>query len=249
MESKFNLPTETVELPSKGLLYPQDSPLSSGTIEMKYMTAREEDILTNTNYIADGSVMDKLLQSLIINKDIKLHEILVGDKNALMVAVRILSYGKDYDIKYRGESVKIDLTKLENKIVNYELFKERKNEFKFELPNTDNVVTIKCLTGADEKAILEEIEGNKKIKKDSNTQLTSRLKHLITSVNGLKEKKDIRLFVDNYLLAKDARAIRKFYAAINPDIDLTYSYKNSQDRKEVLTVPIGIDFFWPDSEA
>ena len=95
MESKFNLPTETVELPSKGLLYPQDSPLSSGTIEMKYMTAREEDILSNSNYIIKGTVIDKLLQSLIVNKDIKLHEILVGDKNALLIAARILSYGKD----------------------------------------------------------------------------------------------------------------------------------------------------------
>jgi len=247
MDAKFNLPTETVELPSKGLLYPEGSPLASGTIEMKYMTAKEEDILTNQNYISKGIVMDKLLESIIINKNIKLHEILVGDKNALMIAIRILSYGKDYDVIYGGEKITVDLTKLGTKEVDYNLLENSNNEFEFKLPNTDNIVTIKCLNGADEKAIVEEVEGNKKINKDSNTELTSRLKHLITSVNGMREKKDIRHFVDNFLLAKDARAIRKYYAEINPDIDLSYTFTNRAGREEVLKVPIGIDFFWPDS--
>ncbi len=91
MESKFKLPTETVDLPSKGLLYPEDSPLAKGTIEMKYMTAKEEDILTNQNYISDGTVIDKLLQSLIVTEGVNFNELLVGDKNAIMVAARILS--------------------------------------------------------------------------------------------------------------------------------------------------------------
>jgi hypothetical protein len=247
MESKFSLPTETVDLPSKGLLYSKESPLSSGTVEMKYMTAKEEDILTNTNYIANGTVIDKLLGSLIVDKEIKLEEILVGDKNALLIAVRILSYGKDYDIVYRGEKITVDLTKLENKTVDYSLFDKKINEFEFKLPFTDNIVTIKCLTSADEKAIVDEIKGNKKIQKDSNTEFTSRLKHLITSVNGIRDIKDTRQFVDNYLLAKDARAIRKYYSEINPDIDLSYTYTNSQGGKEEVNVPIGIDFFWPDA--
>ena len=89
--SQFNLPTETVELPSKGLLYPESSPLSSGTIEMKYMTAKEEDILTNTNYIKQGTAINKLLKSLIVNKDVNFSELLIGDKNAIMVAARISS--------------------------------------------------------------------------------------------------------------------------------------------------------------
>lgn len=248
MDTKFNLPTETVDLPSKGLLYPEDSPLSSGTVEMKYMTAKEEDILTNPNYIADGSVMDKLLSSLIINKGIKIHELIVGDKNALFIAARILSYGKDYDIELRGQKVTIDLSKLTNKKVNYELYKKSNNNFELKLPNTDNVVTIKCLTGADEKAINDEVQGNKKIKKDSNTLSSSRLKHIITSVNGMTEKKDVRHFVDNFLLAKDAREIRKYYAEINPDIDLKYKHTNESGREEVIDIPIGIDFFWPDAD-
>ena len=92
----LKLPTETVELPSKGLLYPKDNPLSSGTIEMKYMTAREEDILTNTTYIQNGTVVDKLLQSLIVS-NIKYDDLLTGDKNAILIAARVLGYGKDYE--------------------------------------------------------------------------------------------------------------------------------------------------------
>jgi len=247
MSSKFSLPTETVELPSKGLLYPEDSPLSSGTIEMKYMTAKEEDILSNTNYIVQGTVMDKLLQSLIVDKDIKLHEILVGDKNALLIAARILSYGKDYSVQYGGQNINVDLSKLEHKVIDYSIFKDRNNSFQINLPNTDNTVTIKILNSADEKAISEEIEGNKKIQKENQTSVSSRLKHLITSVNGNTEKKDIRHFVDNFLLAKDARVIRQFYEEINPDINLDYEFINRNGGKEVVSVPIGIDFFWPDA--
>src|SRR6056300_1721254 len=98
---EFSLPTETIELPSKGLLYPEGHPLSSGTIEMKYMTAKEEDILTNQNYIRQGLVIDKLLQSLIVT-DVDYNDILIGDKNAVMLAARILSYGKDYEFTYGG---------------------------------------------------------------------------------------------------------------------------------------------------
>jgi hypothetical protein len=58
---KFNFPTETIELPSKGLLYPKDNPLSSGKIEIRYMTAAHEDILTNQSYIEKGTVLDKLM--------------------------------------------------------------------------------------------------------------------------------------------------------------------------------------------
>ena len=247
MESKFSLPTETVELPSKGLLYPKDSPLSKGEIEMKYMTAKEEDILTNANYITKGNVIDKLIESLIIDKTINIDDILVGDKNALMIAVRLLSYGKNYTITYGNESIVVDLSKLQHAKVDYSLFQEGKNEFELKLPSTDNTVTIKCLSTRDEKLISKEIQGNQKMNRESNTSSTSRLKYLITSVNGLKETKDIREFVDKFLLAKDARAIRTFYKSINPDIDLSYKFTNSIGGEEDVIVPIGLDFFWPDA--
>ena len=103
---KPKFPTEFVELPSKGLLYPEDNPLSSGKVEIKYMTAREEDILTNTSYISDGTVLDKLLQSLIVSKDIDYNDLIIGDKNALLISARILGYGNDYDFMWMGEAGK-----------------------------------------------------------------------------------------------------------------------------------------------
>ena len=113
-EKKFKFPTEIVELPSKGLLYPKDNPLSSGKVEMKYMTAKEEDILTNQNYIRQGIVLDKLMQSLIVSK-CNYDDLVVGDKNAIMVASRILGYGKDYTFEYGGQEVTIDLSEIDKK--------------------------------------------------------------------------------------------------------------------------------------
>jgi hypothetical protein len=111
-ENKLKIPTEIVELPSQGLIYPESSPLSSGTIEMKYMTAREEDILTNQNYINKGIVLDELVKSLIVS-DVKYEDLVVGDKNAILVASRILGYGKDYSFSWGGEEYNIDLTTIE----------------------------------------------------------------------------------------------------------------------------------------
>jgi hypothetical protein len=107
--AEFKLPTEMVELPSKGLLYPEGHPLAEGKIEMKYMTAKEEDILTNQNYIRQGIVIDKLLQSLIVTK-FDYNDLLIGDKDAIMMAARVLGYGKDYKFTYLGEEITVDLT-------------------------------------------------------------------------------------------------------------------------------------------
>ena len=140
--AEFKIPTEQVTLPSKGLLYPKESPLSKGEIEMSYMTARHEDILTNANYIRQGTVLDRLLKELIIT-EIDYDQLLVGDKNALLIAARILGYGKDYTINYGGKEVTVDLTQLSEKQVDFSLFKAGENEFSFSLPNSGNVVTFK----------------------------------------------------------------------------------------------------------
>ena len=247
MESKFSLPTEMVELPSRGLLYPKDSPLSTGKIEMKYMTAKEEDILTNINFIKNGTVIDKLLQSLIITP-IDYNQLLVGDKNAIMVAARILAYGKDYEIEYKGETITVDLSALENKELDESKYTQGSNEFTFQLPHTSNVVTFKVLTHGDEKLIDQEVKGLQKIHKDNLTEVTTRLKRTITSVNGLTETKDIREFVDKYLLSKDARALREEYTKVSPDMELKFTYINENGDEEVADLPIGISFFWPDSK-
>ena len=245
--AEFKLPTETIELPSKGLMYPKENPLSEGTIEMKYMTAKEEDILTNQNYIKQGVVIDKLLKSLIVNKDINYNDLLIGDKNAIMVAARILSYGKNYEFSYEGESQNIDLSKLDSKNLNEELYKDGKNEFSFTLPHTENQVTFKILTHGDEQKIEQEVKSLKKINKQSSSEVTTRFSHIITSVNGSSEKKDIREFVNNYLLAKDARELRKYYQEVSPDLDMKVYLNKPTGEEEVADLPIGLNFFWPDA--
>ena len=241
--SEFKLPTEVIELPSKGLLYPEGSELAKGTLEMKYMTAKEEDILTNQSYIQKGTVLDKLMKSLIISK-INYDELLIGDKNAIMVAARILGYGKDYSFSVLGEDHTVDLSTLENKPLNEELFKDGENNFEFTLPHSGNRVTFKLLTHKDEQDISRELEGLKKINKDNSPELTTRLKYLITSVEGKTEKKDIREFVDNYLLARDSRALREYIKEIQPDVDLTFFPTGESNR---INIPIGVSFFWPDA--
>ena len=248
-EQKFKFPTETVDLPSKGLIYPKDNPLSSGKVEMKYMTAKEEDILTNQNYITKGIVLDKLIESLIVSK-IDYKDLIVGDKNALLIASRVLGYGKDYEFRAVNplnnqiEDFTIDLTTLKDKNLNpKDLKEEGLNEFDFTLPTSKNLITFKLLTHGDENSIDRELQGLKKLKKETLPEASTRLKYIITSVDGDREKKTIREFVDNYLLAKDARALREKVRQVSPDIDLKYV----GDEGEEVSVPINANFFWPDS--
>ena len=242
-ESQYQFPTEEVTLPSKGLLYPEGSPLRSGKVTMKYMTAKEEDILTNQSFIQKGIVLDKLLASLIVNKDIKLDDLIVGDKNALLVGSRILGYGKDYEITFGGNQYVVDLTTLENKPFDSDSIEQGKNEFSFKLPSNNTVITYKLLTGKDERSIDREINGLKKINKSASPELTTRLKHMILSVDGKDDKKEIRDFVDNYFLARDSRAFREHIKNSQPDVDLNYVLESGEE----VTVPIGLNFFWPDA--
>jgi len=160
-----------------------------------------------------------------------------------MISARILGYGSEYSFEYNGETQTIDLSSLENKPLKEELYKNRLNEFEFTLPHSKNSVTFKLLTHKDEQDISRELEGLKKINKDSSTELSTRLKYLITSVEGSREKKDIREFVENYFLAKDSRALREYIKEIQPDVDLTFFPDNGSDR---ISIPIGVSFFWPD---
>lgn len=243
--SQFKFPTEVIDLPSKGLLYPKESPLASGKLEMKYMTAKEEDILTNQNYIQKGIVIDKLLQSLIVG-DIDYNQLVTGDQNAVMIAARILGYGKDYEFTYGGEKQVVDLTTLEDKPFNESLITPHVNEFKFTLPFSKTDVTFKILTVGDEDKIKQELLGLKKINKESNPELSTRLKYIITSVDGVRELGAIRSFVDNQLLARDSKALREYIRQVQPDIDLRVTVSVG-GAEEDIALPINVSFFWPDA--
>jgi hypothetical protein len=240
---EFKLPTEIIDLPSKGLIYPEGNPLSSGKVEMKYMTAKEEDILTNQSYIQNGTVIDRLLKSLIVS-EINFDDLIIGDKNAIMVAARVLGYGKDYSFKYRGETYNIDLSTIEPKPIDPTHFTPGVNRFSFTMPTTGAVVEFKILTHSDEKKISQEVQGVKKLNPEASPESSTRLKHMIISVDGNDSPKDVRSYIDNYLLAKDARAFREYVTSFQPDVDLTFFPERTESR---VNIPIGLNFFWPDA--
>lgn len=234
---------ETIELPSMGLLYPESNPLSNGKLEIRYPGAREEDILTTQAYIADGTVLDRVIQSVIVTK-INYDDLVVGDKNALMVAVRILLYGKKYTFNYGGEPVTVDLSGVKNRPFDIALVTKGINSFNFTFPNTGTKATYKILTSGDEKEIQAELNGLKKINKDFVPELSTRLKYIITSVEGKTENKVIREFVDTGLISMDSRALREHIKATQPDVDLTFFPEGSNTASPI---PVGVKMFWPDS--
>ena len=254
-ENQYGFPTEVLSLPSQGLLYPEDSPLRSGTIDVKYMTAKEEDILTSTNLIEQGVVITRLLESVIANPKVKLNDLLIGDKNALMVGTRILGYGKDYNIVLTDPDTQeqveytVDLTKLENKPIDKKLY-ENGNSFTFELPNSKRVIGFKLLTQKDENQIEETLKDYEKVEKLTGVSysLTTRFKHQIVSIDDNKDQKEIDNFVDNEFLALDSRAFRKYLDEITPDIELKFDYTSQTGNLHKIDVPLGIGFFWPAAE-
>jgi len=240
--SEIKMPTEEVVLPSKGLLYPEDNVLSKGVIQIKYMTAKEEDILTNQNYIQKGTVLDKLLESLIVTEGVKVDDLIVGDKNAALIAARVLGYGSDYKFTFMGKEQNVNLAELENKYFDESKITKGRNEFEFELPHSQNKITFRILDGHAEKKLNREIEGLKRTGNGTAPELTTRLKYIITSVEGDNDQKAVRDFVDNYLLARDSRALREYIKQVQPDVDLTFR----SDSGEEATIPINLSFFWPD---
>ena len=242
-EVKF--PTEVVDLPSKGLLYPKDSPLSSGKIEVKYMTAREEDILTSANLIKKGVVVEKLLESLIVDKSIKVDDLLIGDKNAVLIAARILAYGKDYEVEVLGQKMVVDLTQLKDNLLDKNIVSDGVNEFEFELPATKRKLTFKLLTSGDEKEIDKEVKGYEKVGDGIGYELTTRLKHQIISVDGDTKRASINSFVDNEFLSRDSIAFRTHVNDIMPDVDMTSTYTDEDGNEKEFTVPMTVTFLWP----
>jgi hypothetical protein len=210
---------------------------------MKYMTAKEEDILSNQNYISKGIVLDKLVESLTLGKfDVK--DLVTGDKNAILIASRILGYGKDYSFSYGGKDYTVDLSLLENKSFDTSLITP-KGTFKYTLPVSKTQIEFKLLTDKDEEKVKQEIEGLKKINKESSTDVTTRLKHQIVSIDGNSDKNTVKDFVDNYLLAADSRALRSYIKETAPDVDLTTRVV-IDGVEEDISIPINLNFFWPD---
>jgi hypothetical protein len=247
---KYDFPTEIIDLPSKGLLYPKDHPLAKGSIEIKYMTAKEEDILSSQNLIKKGVVLDKLFESIIVDKNINPNDIILGDKNAIILATRILGFGPYYKLSFYSTKLgkmvetQIDLSVVKIKEVDYSKF-NNENKFEFETPNGKNKLTFKILTHGDEIAIDKDITALEKISgKDVPSDITTRLRYMITSVDGKTDVGSITKYA-NSMLMLDSRAFRNYIRELSPDLDMTLTYTYDDGEEDVVPITLGVNFFWP----
>jgi len=252
-ETQYNFPTEVLDLPSGGKVYPKENPLSSGRITIKYMTAKEEDILSNQNLIKKGVVLDALFESIIVDKTIDVNDIIIGDKNAIILAARLLGYGPDYSVKFyssvknQAVDAKIDLSKVQTKEVDLTPFKN-KNEFEFVTPLGKNVITFKLLTHGDELAIEKDITALEKINPNGSYDITTRLRYMIKGVDGNSDMGAINKFVEG-MLARDSRAFRNYVKSISPDVDMKFEYTHEDGQVEEAPITMGVGFFWPSNES
>jgi len=250
----FDYPTEVVYLPSRGLIYNETSPLSKGYVEIKYMTAKEEDILTTRSYIQSGVVLDKLAEAVIVTPDVKFDDLLLGDKNAILIATRAHGYGPHYELSIKSNSgtdipVYINLHELKHKQFNENLITKGINSFEFVLPTQKLKLEFKLLTVGDQKLIEKSIKSSTKIGMSGSStskSLTTRFRYMITSVNGDSDPAVIAKVAEN-MLAIDARAFREYISEIQPDIDLNMEVVDP-DTGETFhrDVEFGVNLFYPD---
>jgi len=253
----FSVPTEHVELPSGGKYYPDNHPLHNAeTIEIKYMTAKEEDILTSPSLLKKGLTIQRLLRSIILDKTIDPDRLLSGDRNAILVAARITGYGEEYSARltcpacYTPNDWNVDLGTVMDtpkpgfEASIYDIVEQEGGMFDISLPKTNLTVTVKLLTGRDEKSISSAIEKRKKHKLDE-SPLTEQLKQMIVAVNGRENPAEIDQFI-NFVPAFDSKYLRNAYASLVPNINMKHEFTcPSCDYNDEVEVPLTAEFFWP----
>ena len=247
--SEHKFPTEVIDLPSEGKVYSKESPLSSGQLELKYMTTREEDILMSENLIKKGIVIDKLLDSLIVTKGVKQGDLILGDKNAVLVASRILAYGPEYTVEVTNPNDpdqkvqhSFDLSQCPFKELSKDIDYSG-NEFEYTTSVCKNKLKFKLLTGHEEKLIEKDLEQSKKY--GYSTEISTRLRYTVIEVDGDSKPETINEFTQN-LLARDSVALRNYIRDIAPDIDLTSEVEMGGETVSV-SIPLTVEFFWPQS--
>ena len=248
--ANYDFPTEVISLPSQGKCYPEDNPLSKGTVEIKYMTAKEEEILASQNLIRKGVVLDKLFESIIVDKDVNVDDILIGDKNGIMLAARILGYGSEYQIEQENEfgekeQITVDLSKVQTKELDFSKINQ-KNSYEF-ITSTGTVLEFKLLSHGDEKKIDEDIKALQRLNKSGvSAELTTRYRYMILSVDGDSNVSTITKFINNQFLTRDTRKFRELIRELQPDVNMEFEYENpNTGEKELRPIPMGVGFFWP----
>ncbi len=252
----LDIPTELVPLPSGGKVYPEGSPLHmQTTVEIRPMTAREEDILTSRALIKKGTVITELIRSCLVNKAIDPHTLVAGDRNAIMTSLRITGYGSDYSAEVQCPECKeqssqhFDLTKLPLKQLEEDPDTLGVNLFSFELPYTKKVVKYKFLDGADEAEINKLNERSKKSGSKNSNMITLRYRYQIQAVDNITDKTKIQMFIRN-MPARDSRALRAHIDKIEPGIEMkSWMECPLCGEESEVRMPLGASFFWPDAEG
>lgn len=250
----FEVPVESVPLPSNGVVYPADSPLHDReTVDIRSMTAREEDILTSRALIKKGTVITELIRSCLTDKRIQVQDMLAGDRNAIMVALRITGYGADYAVeadcpKCSSRSKQnFNLGEMPIKRITVEPVSKGQNVFEFKLPVTKKSVHFKFLTGRDEEEINTIQERAKKQGALADNIVTTRLQYSIVAIDGRTDRGSINGFIRN-MPARDSMSLRKFIDANEPGIDMKGELDcPSCNEISEVRVPLGASFFWPDA--
>ena len=252
----IEVPVEAVPLPSEGKIYPADSSSHNReTIEIKAMTAKEEDILTSRALIKKGTVISALLRSCIVDKTIDVDSLISGDRNALMTAIRITGYGSDYEVEVNcpecdaKNKPTFDLSQLPINRLEIAPLAHGENLFEYTLPVSKKVVHFKFLTGKDElnMSIESDRRKKKKLSGDVDNMVTARLKNSIVSIDGIDDKNKIATFI-KHMPARDSRSLRKYMDDNEPGIEMKswLTCESCYEQSEV-SLPIGASFFWPDS--
>jgi len=250
----MEIPVESVPLPSAGLVYPADSPLSGReTVDIRAMTAKEEDILTSRALIKKGTVITELLKSCLVDKNIDPDTLISGDRNAIMTAVRVTGYGADYTVDVDCPSCSekskqsFKLTDLNIKRLEINPVEVGKNLFEFKLPVSGKTIRFKFLTGKDEQEITVTSERKKKQGQQSDNLITQKLMYSVVSVEGTTDKVKVQSFIRN-MPARDSLALRKFMDASEPGIDMkSWIECPNCDESSEVRLPLGVSFFWPDN--
>jgi len=250
----FSSPTEMVDLPSKGLLYPLGHPLhNKETLEIKFMTAKEEDILTSKALIKKGVAIDRMLQNLIVDKTVRVEDLLLGDKNALTIAARISGYGEDYEVgvtcpecETKGKH-SFNLSSLEVKetedLSEIGVSKTEHGTFTLNLLRSSVDVEFRLLTGKDEAEMVQQASSKTVKKQEDNS--TSQLKRLVVSVNGNSDRRVVSQFVDSMPVI-DAKQLRAVVKRVSPDVNMQQDFVcASCGHEEEMEVPFTVEFFWP----
>ena len=251
----YQIPVENVPLPSGGIVYNADSPLyDRQTVEIRAMTAADEDILTSRALVKKGTVITELIRSCVINKTVEPESMLSGDRNALLVAIRITGYGSEYNVEVEcpecdhKSKQNFSLADLKIKQLGIDPVVPGANMFEAMLPVTKKSVKFKFLTGADERNMMVLAERKKKAGINSDTLVTERLKHQIVAIGDISDKNKINMFIQ-HMPARDSLYLRKHIDNNEPGIDMnTWMECSACGEHSEVRLPMGATFFWPDAE-